>query len=400
MKKIALLISAVLLASSCDEDFKPQIFEVFTVGKGTLCCDGIQNIPKQNMIITNQGDWTALLSAMNTVNDVSSTFTETTIDFSRFQIIAVFEEIRYRDGHSIDITEVVETANSIEVKIENLNKGNSTPAIMQPFHIVKIPKSGKQVIYSSSGEFVTIAKGSLPGAGTGVEYISRQNIVITNQADWSALINVMNTLTNISDGFTETNIDFNQYQLIAAFDELKPYTGSTIDITEVTETENSINVKVENIHPIGFLAAVSQPFHIVKIPKSDKPVVFSITGAIVTIGKGDLCCNGAQNISKQNIVITNQVDWTTLISAMNTVNNKSDEFTEIDIDFDQFQIIAAFEEIKYSGGHSIDITAVVETESSIEVQVENLKTGDITSIVTQPFHIVRIPKSDKPVVFI
>ncbi len=274
MKKIALFSSILLFAFSCEEKEidKPQIFEVVTIGKGNLYGNGEENIPKQNIVITNQSDWTALINAMNTVNNVSSTFAETNIDFKRFQVIAVFEEIRYRDGHSIDITEVVETESSIEVKVENLNKGNSTPIVIQPFHIVKVTKSNKQVVFTSSGDFVTIGKGNL--SGTGVENIPKQSVVITNQADWVDLIDAMNTRNNVSNKFTETDIDFNQYQIIAAFDELKLYTGSTIDITEVTEVENSIHVKVENIRSVGFLAALSQPFHIVKILKSDIPIVF------------------------------------------------------------------------------------------------------------------------------
>ncbi|MBX2966133.1 MAG: hypothetical protein KF845_08310 [Cyclobacteriaceae bacterium] len=275
MKKMALLVLSILfLTFSCEKEDDSQPFEVALIGKGNLQGNGAENIPRQNIVIANQGDWTALLNAMNAANDVSSTFTETNVDFKRFQIIAAFEEIRYRDGHSIDITEVVKTAGSIEVKVENLEKGNSTPIVIQPFHLVKVTKSNKQVVFSSFGEFVTIGKGALPGAGTGVEYISKQNIVITNQADWVELIDVMNTVTNISYGFSETDIDFDKYQLVAAFDELKPFTGSTIDITEVAEMENSIRVNVESIHPIGFGSASSQPFHIVKIPKSDLSVVF------------------------------------------------------------------------------------------------------------------------------
>jgi hypothetical protein len=167
---------------------------------------------------------------------------------------------------------VVETESSIEVKIENMNKGNSTPAVIQPFHILKISKSSKPVEFTSDGDFVTIGKGNL--SGTGAENIPKQNIVITDPNDWTALMNAMNTVGDKTKKFTETDIDFNQYQIVAVFDDLKLYTGSTIDITEVTETQSNINVSVENIKPYGFLAALSQPFHIVRIPKSDKPIVY------------------------------------------------------------------------------------------------------------------------------
>lgn len=117
------------------------------------------------------------------------------------------------------------------------------------------------------------------------------------------------------------------------------------------------------------------------------------------IGKGDLYGNGAENIPKQNIVIKNSIEWTALINAMNTVNNVSDGFAEIDIDFSSYQIVAAFDNVKLNAGHSIDIIEIIETENSINIRVENLLTGGLNSVITQPFHIVKIPKSSKQVVF-
>jgi hypothetical protein len=148
MIRVALVVSFILfLAFSCDEDSQPRTFEVVTIGKGYLSGNGVENISKQNIVVTNQIDWSELIEAMNTLNDVSSSFTEINIDFSRFQIVAAFEEIKYSGGHSIDITEVIETEHSIEVKVENLNKGNLTSIVTQPYHIVKIPKSDKQVVF-------------------------------------------------------------------------------------------------------------------------------------------------------------------------------------------------------------------------------------------------------------
>jgi len=148
MKKVLLLVSSILLlAFRCEEDSQLEAFEVVTIGKGDLCCDGAQNISKQNNVITNQVEWFQLIEAMNTLNDVSSSFTEIDIDFNRFQIIAVFEEIKYNGGHSIDITKVVETESSIAVTVENLKKGNFTSIVTQPYHIVKIPTSDKPVVF-------------------------------------------------------------------------------------------------------------------------------------------------------------------------------------------------------------------------------------------------------------
>jgi len=84
---------------------------------------------------------------------------------------------------------------------------------------------------------------------------------------------------------------------------------------------------------------------------------------------------------------------------MNTVNPASNDFVETAIDFSQYQIIAVFEAVKGNGGWSIDITAITEYADSITVPVKNLHTGDDTCVMTQPFCIVKIPVSDKKVVF-
>lgn len=119
----------------------------------------------------------------------------------------------------------------------------------------------------------------------------------------------------------------------------------------------------------------------------------------VLIGKGNLYGNGAENITRQNRVIYTTADWNNLMQQMDTRNPVSATFSETDIDFGAYQVIAVFDEIKNSGGHTIDITAIAENQNNITVTVQNLNTGGATSVMTQPFHIVKIPKSKKTVVF-
>jgi hypothetical protein len=114
MKRVALLVSSILfLAFRCEKDSQLEAIEVVTIGKGDLYGNGVENIAKQKSVITTQVEWSQLIEAINTSNNVSSSFTEIDIDFNRFQIIAVFEEIKYSGGHSIDITKVVETESNI-----------------------------------------------------------------------------------------------------------------------------------------------------------------------------------------------------------------------------------------------------------------------------------------------
>lgn len=119
----------------------------------------------------------------------------------------------------------------------------------------------------------------------------------------------------------------------------------------------------------------------------------------VLIGKDNLYGNGAEGIRQQKVVVSNQTTWIQLMNSMNARNNVTNNFTTTTIDFDKYQIIAVFDNIKTTGGFSIDITNVVENQNNIVVTIKNLLTGGDSAIMTQPFHIIIIPKTTKPVVF-
>ena len=125
----------------------------------------------------------------------------------------------------------------------------------------------------------------------------------------------------------------------------------------------------------------------------------SETIIVDTIGKNNLYGGGEEGISKSNLVINDSENWNNLITKMNSRSNVSNSFTETDIDFNKYQIIAVFDEVKYSGGYSIDIIDITENNGTVVIKIENLKKGDATSVITQPFHIIKIKKTNKEIVF-
>src|SRR5690606_41096266 len=60
--------------------------------------------------------------------------------------------------------------------------------------------------------------------------------------------------------------------------------------------------------------------------------------SFVEIGKGALYGNGAEEISQSNLVITDSVVWQSLLTQMDSVNNVSDSFSEINVDFSNYMI--------------------------------------------------------------
>jgi hypothetical protein len=116
----------------------------------------------------------------------------------------------------------------------------------------------------------------------------------------------------------------------------------------------------------------------------------------VLVGKGNLM--GSENISNQNIIIYDNASWSKIINSIDQYRLQQ-SFTSTNVDFNNFQIIAVIDAVKNSGGHSIDITNIEETPNNIVVTIKHLLPGDETTVMSQPFHIVKIPKSTKPVVF-
>jgi hypothetical protein len=120
---------------------------------------------------------------------------------------------------------------------------------------------------------------------------------------------------------------------------------------------------------------------------------------VVLIGEGKLYGSGSESIEKQNLVITNSKDWNALVAKMNAVNNVSDSFTEIDIDFSEYTVIAVFDEVKNSGGHSLNlIFQKINDKVLVEVLCKSPE-GIATSVMTQPYYIVKIPKTEVPIEF-
>lgn len=94
-KIITLIISSFFMLLSCsnnddENNFTAQNITPELIGKGTLDGNGSENISQQNIVISTQTQFDNLISDMNTVNNVSDSFTQTTVDFNSFMLIAVF----------------------------------------------------------------------------------------------------------------------------------------------------------------------------------------------------------------------------------------------------------------------------------------------------------------------
>ena len=124
---------------------------------------------------------------------------------------------------------------------------------------------------------------------------------------------------------------------------------------------------------------------------------YPITLDFTLIGKGNVSGSGAENLNKQNVVITDSIQWQHLLSEMDSHRSVSSSLTEINIDFDKFQLIVIIDSVR-PNLCEINIKSITENKSDISVCIE--KTSYDATVVTQPFCIVKIGKTNKNINFI
>jgi hypothetical protein len=118
-----------------------------------------------------------------------------------------------------------------------------------------------------------------------------------------------------------------------------------------------------------------------------------------SISKGNLYGAGNEGIVQQNMVITDQNSWNSLIVQMNSENNVSENFSEIDINFSKYKIIVIFDGVKPNGGHSIEVSIMSNSENIIVNITKFAPEGNATAVITQPYNIVKIPTSELSIIF-
>jgi len=114
------------------------------------------------------------------------------------------------------------------------------------------------------GERTSSDPGYLPGLKTS----------ITNNDQWQNFLSEFSYNDNMVTNLTGTTIDFAEEQVIVVIDIVRSYSGNSITIESIKENEQNIMVKTKT-QTMGVMAAVSIPYHIVKIPASTKPVLFN-----------------------------------------------------------------------------------------------------------------------------
>lgn len=114
------------------------------------------------------------------------------------------------------------------------------------------------------------------------------------------------------------------------------------------------------------------------------------------IASGELFGNGQENIEKGNSIINTETEWEELLTKMNSVN---EAVAPTEINFEEYQVIAIFDEVLPYGGRNIQ-AFYMEQEDKRIIQYGFFTDATLAStIILQPFLIFKIKKDDTPIIF-
>lgn len=131
------------------------------------------------------------------------------------------------------------------------------------------------------------------------------------------------------------------------------------------------------------------------IPESTQTVPFT------AIGKGALFGGGQEGFSETETtvhVLRTEEEWSKFKAQLNSVNQITDGFKENELDFNTEMLVAIIDKVRGSGGYEIAISNVSETATKIVIAIKYSDPPEMAaSVLTQPFQIIRIPTTTKPV---
>ncbi|WP_299160522.1 protease complex subunit PrcB family protein [uncultured Tenacibaculum sp.] len=145
MKTIFAIFFSILLGSCPNNNQENQETKMNSLYQGTLHGNGVGGFEKENLVIKSEKEWQAFLLKA----DASNQFTDL-IDFSKNIIIAVIDSQKNTGGFSIEISKIKEEKSKLLITIESKGPKPTdmvTMVLTQPIHIVKIPKTKKDIVF-------------------------------------------------------------------------------------------------------------------------------------------------------------------------------------------------------------------------------------------------------------
>lgn len=120
------------------------------IGKGALFGGGQEGFDEGKatmFVLRSMEEWEKFKAQMNSVNTVTGAFEDSDLDFESEMIVACIDRVRGSGGHEIKIESIFENSTELHVNVLHLGPGDMAASVLtQPFAIVRVAKSGKNVI--------------------------------------------------------------------------------------------------------------------------------------------------------------------------------------------------------------------------------------------------------------
>lgn len=133
----------------------------------------------------------------------------------------------------------------------------------------------------------------------------------------------------------------------------------------------------------------------------DKPIEGTVEAtkmAFRNMESGYLTGNGDEKITEGGLVINSKENWDALAEKMNSVNKTIGEQS---IDFEKQTVLVYFDKIRGSGGYTVEFATISEINNVVQAIIKQTDSdGNDIEIMTQPYSIVLIDKTENEVTFI
>lgn len=99
-------------------------------------------------------------------------------------------------------------------------------------------------------------------------------------------------------------------------------------------------------------------------------------------------------------IIKNKSEWQELWNSM--FSNQTEKTSPIQVDFKKYLLVAVFSGQKETGGHAIRVESVQNQKDKIVIKVVETSPAEnciLTPVLTSPFEIIKIEKSNLPIEF-
>ena len=118
------------------------------------------------------------------------------------------------------------------------------------------------------------------------------------------------------------------------------------------------------------------------------------------IAEGNLYGNGNDGLVENNMVLKNQTEWKEVAAQLNKLNANIKEDQIKAVDFKKQMVIVLIDQRSKKGGYAIKILSIENKEESLVIRIQKSQTeGMATMVLTQPYYVATIPKTDKEIQF-